>query len=917
MSTDAGDWKELSALLDEALEVPTEEREAWLLRVRVRSPETGARLDALLRKHSELKARQFMEGHAGPPSLDAAQPGQSIGQYTLERPVGTGGMGSVWLAHRSDGRFEGKVAIKFLHLEALGGPAARRFEMEGRLLATLAHPNIARLLDAGVTTAEQPYLVLEYIEGHAIDEFCDARRLSVDERVRLFLGVLNAVGHAHARLIVHRDIKPSNIYVTSEGVVKLLDFGVAKLLQPIEPLDTGLRDSTREIGQALTPKFAAPEQLLGQPVTTATDIYALGLVLYQLLVGRHPRGGGKTTDVEWLKSITEEPLLPSELATDTRLITADDVATNAGNRAAKPATLRRALRGDLDNILCKALRPQPEQRYATVMEFAADLERYLNNEPVVARAATVTYRARKFVLRNRGGVAVGLAMVAALVAATVITAMQMLEARRQRDTALYQQHRAQASNEFMNLLVEAIGPEGKPLTLTELLDRGVAMLEAQPALDQAATASIFYELSGRYGTLGQTQKQLDMLGRSAAIARSMEDNELLSAAQCAHAAESARNAPEDAAAAMQEAERALAELAQAPASIQVVCALARARIARTDRDLPRAIQILEQTLHGFEADATVTPVARALLMTQLAEYYNLTGRHAASIDLNEKVVELYERSGRSATMRGLVAAANYGFSLGYAGEMKAAAAVHERMLALIRSSGAHVEPPVGMRMQYGAELLRLGRHEASLRELDADGQRAHAAGNLYLALIADMLAGEALFRLGRPEAAQERLANAEGLWRVNPQLNASFPVQVAMLRAEMQLESGHTRAAVADLERIVSELQKPGHPATRVLPAALLLAARSHLAAADAGRALQLASEAEQVFRSRAREPRSSCYVGQAQLLRARSLETLGNREEARAVALQAAEALSRGLGEDHSDTAAARLLAAGRSEAH
>ena len=226
----------------------------------------------------------------GQPSLV----GQSLGAYTLESQIGHGGMGSVWLAHRSDGRFEGKAAVKMLNMALLGQNGEERFRREGRLLGKLTHPHIARILDAGVMPTGQPYLVLEHVEGRAIDVYCDERRLGVEERVRLFIDVLSAVGHAHANLIIHRDIKPSNIQVTHDGVAKLLDFGIAKLIQD-DDQGTKVTNLTQDGTRALTPGYASPEQALGDSITIATDVYSLGVLLYVLLSGQHPTGAKNTS----------------------------------------------------------------------------------------------------------------------------------------------------------------------------------------------------------------------------------------------------------------------------------------------------------------------------------------------------------------------------------------------------------------------------------------------------------------------------------------------------------------------------------------------------------------------------------------------------------------------------------------------
>ncbi|MEP7245841.1 MAG: serine/threonine-protein kinase, partial [Gammaproteobacteria bacterium] len=281
-------WKKLSPFLDEVLEREGEERVGWIEALRDDHADVAQDLQSLLGGLQSFDDRGFLQSNPfsallNEPSLE----GQTLGAYTLESLLGRGGMGTVWLARRHDGHFEGKVAVKLLNLALLGLDGGQeRFRREGRVLGRLAHPNIARILDAGVTPTGQLYLVLEYVEGSDIERYCNERSLTTESRIQLFLHVLEAVGHAHANLIVHRDIKPSNIYVTHQGVVKLLDFGVAKLLESDDKeLATQL---TREGMHALTPQYAAPEQLLDAPITVATDVYALGVLLYVLLSGQHP-----------------------------------------------------------------------------------------------------------------------------------------------------------------------------------------------------------------------------------------------------------------------------------------------------------------------------------------------------------------------------------------------------------------------------------------------------------------------------------------------------------------------------------------------------------------------------------------------------------------------------------------------------
>src|SRR5688500_8620252 len=265
-------WRHVSRHLDLAVEMAPGEREAWLASLRVAEPDVALDVEALLVEHRVLSDEGFLESSAFLDALASPLAGLTVGGYTLESPIGQGGMGTVWRAVRTDGRFEGQAAVKLLNVALIGRTGEERFRREGSILARLTHPHIGRLIDAGVSGTGQPYLLLEYIDGRHIDRYCDEQRLGVEERLRLFLDVQSAVAHAHANLIVHRDLKPSNVLVTTDGQVKLLDFGIAKLLDADDAAASRL---TVDGGRALTPKYAAPEQVTGAAITTATDVYAL------------------------------------------------------------------------------------------------------------------------------------------------------------------------------------------------------------------------------------------------------------------------------------------------------------------------------------------------------------------------------------------------------------------------------------------------------------------------------------------------------------------------------------------------------------------------------------------------------------------------------------------------------------------
>jgi serine/threonine protein kinase/tetratricopeptide (TPR) repeat protein len=447
------------------------------------------------------------------PSIEAGLEGRRIGAYTILSHIGTGGMGSVWLAERSDGRFERRTAIKFLSLGLAGSGGAERFKREGSILGRLAHSHIAELMDAGVSPDGQPYLVLEHVEGEHIDRYCDQNRLDVEARVRIFLDVLAAVAHAHANLIVHRDLKPSNVLVRKDGQVKLLDFGIAKLLENEGQAGTATL-LTREAGGALTPAYAAPEQVSGGAVTTATDVYALGVLLYVLLTGQHPAGAaGSYADLVKAIVDTETPRMSEVVGSPT----SEGLAANAARRFTMPEKLQRQLRGDLDTIVVKALKKNPQERYASVTALADDLRKYMGHEPITARPDTIRYRAAKFVRRNRMVTALAAALLTLLVGFAVMQALQLRRITRERD-------RADRITQFMTGMFRVSDPSearGNSITAREILDKASKEIDTGLSKDPEVRAHMMYVMADVYDNLGLYPQSGSLVRQAVEIQRSV------------------------------------------------------------------------------------------------------------------------------------------------------------------------------------------------------------------------------------------------------------------------------------------------------------------------------------------------------------------------------------------------------------
>ncbi|SEQ40251.1 serine/threonine protein kinase [Solimonas aquatica] len=513
-------WREAFALVDQLLEQTAAQRESELQRLAGSRPGLHQRVLELLQATEQEQAPGWFE--QGPiallptdaaPGDSALRPAQLLGAYRLERPLGLGGMGEVWLARRADGLFEAPVALKLLHLHLAGSTARERFVREGRILGQLSHPGIARLLDAGVLPGGQLYLALEYVEGERLDQFCDAQRLDIRARLQLYLQVCEAVAHAHAHLVVHRDLKPGNVLVGAGAQVKLLDFGIATLVQDDEQPPSEL---TRIGGRALTPEYAAPEQINGQTVTVATDVYALGVMLYALLCGERPYGAPGQSAAQLERAALQAQVPPMSR---TALHGADQAAAlRAAQRASSPQRLRRSLRGDLDTIVAKALKKNPQERYASVAALADDLRRHLADERVLATPDSLLYRSRKFVRRHRLGVA--LAAVVLLLGAAGLSSTLW-----QAHKAALEASKATAVKNFLlgifnaNGLDNPDGAQARRTTAEQLLDIGARQI--QNGLQEApeVRAELLGIIAGLYDDLDLSERAADLYARQLAVLR--------------------------------------------------------------------------------------------------------------------------------------------------------------------------------------------------------------------------------------------------------------------------------------------------------------------------------------------------------------------------------------------------------------
>jgi serine/threonine protein kinase len=495
-------WAQIRQIFDGAIERSAQDRAAYLRVVCARDDELRREVESLLASHEE--SEEFLNTPAAELSHALSMLDDSsgefpriprVGPYQLERRIGRGGMGSVWLASRFDHEYERKVAVKMVKHGMDTAEILRRFRMERQVLAGLDHPNIARLIDGGSTTEGLPYLVMEYVEGTPIDHYCESRQIPISDRLKLFRHVCAAVQYAHSNLVVHRDIKAGNILVTSEGVPKLLDFGIAKLIR--SEFSTLAAAETRPEMRPMTLDYASPEQVRGDSITTATDVYSLGVLLYKLLTGKFPYGPDTKSRIALQQAICEmEPLRPSTVVLSDEQSAIPQatqqlaVSTETRDRARK--RLKRKLAGDLDVIILKSLRKEPARRYASVEQFSEDIRRYLEGRPVVARRDTVGYRTTKFLRRNA---AVVTAVAAAMILLLSGTVWSVITARR--DHHLVQEFESRelvAGPSLMSAYVRlgdlqaAADPEQARSDYRRAVEAGHGFLQAHPGQFESRVA---------------------------------------------------------------------------------------------------------------------------------------------------------------------------------------------------------------------------------------------------------------------------------------------------------------------------------------------------------------------------------------------------------------------------------------------
>jgi serine/threonine protein kinase len=905
-------WKRVDDLLQTALEVDPEHRDAFLQQACADDPELLDEVRSLLTSHR--KAGDFLETPApelaaraiaaeGAPSLSRSLEGQLISHYRILNMIGRGGMGTVWLAERCDGRFERKVAIKFLNVAALDQASAERFKREGSILGKLAHPLIAELIDAGLTSTGEPFLVLEYVEGRSIDAYCDERKLSVNARIRLFLDVLTAVAHAHSNLIVHRDIKPSNVLVRNDAKVKLLDFGIAKVLA--DETTGGSATLTLEAGAALTPRFASPEQVSEGAITTATDIYALGVLLYLLLTGNHPAGAGSHSPAQLIKILLdEEPRRASDSI-------ASDAADAAANRATTPEKLRRKLRGDLDRIIAKAIRKDPAERYPSALAFADDLERYLEHKPVLARPDSFGYRTAKFVRRNRVAVAVAATALVATVAGVAGIVIQDRKVRAERDFAFRELVRTEQHDEFLDFLLSDAAPSGKPFMVNDLLDRAKIIVEKQKV------SPMQVELLDWIGTDYVSQDQYTQAGpileHAYQLSRQSTDPDIRASASCALGSELSQDVNVARAEAL--IQEGLRELPDDPqyAFDRITCLGYGGETSLQQGDIGEAVHRMEMArriLRASPFDSDALEMGNSL---NLAEVYGDAGRDQESLAEFSRAGALMSSLGRDQTHAAAVLNNDWALELDQVGRPLEAEKLYRRAIDISRDNST----------EDAVSATVLDNYAVVQMELDHLPQAADYASRAYDKAIRtgdELMFCQSLLDRARIYRAQHDLARAEAaLAQVEPRMRKDLPPgnyglsTIPAERGLIALEKNDLPTALRLMDQAIAirqESVKTSGQGSFSLSGLYIDRSEIDLAMGHADQAEADANLALAALHTDQPAGGVSSKVGQAYLAMARALASEGKTAQARTAASQAVAQLQGSLGLDHPDTKSAQQLA-------
>jgi eukaryotic-like serine/threonine-protein kinase len=832
------DPEQLAQLFAEALERPPAERRRFLESACQGKVELQAEAESLLAAHEQAggflegldaaSGAMLLEGSAGPA-------GRRVGPYRILRELGRGGMGVVYLAERVEGGFEQRAAVKLVKRGMDSDAILRRFLRERQILAGLQHPNVARLLDGGVTDDGQPYFAMEHVEGEPLITYCDQRRLGVAARLRLFEDACRAVQHAHGQLVVHRDLKPSNMLVTSDGRLKLLDFGIAKLLSSEDDAAEATALTQADM-RVLTPDYAAPEQLRGEPITTATDVYALGVVLYELLSGHLPYGTVRQGPADAVREVERPPSVAA---------------------AAQPR-LARLLRGDLDTIVLKALSREPSRRYASAEALAEDIRRHLGGHPVQARRDTIAYVAAKFVRRHKVGVAAAAVATLSLLLGLVGTTWQATVAARERDRTRAEAERAEKVKEFLVGLFKASDPaesKGETITARELLERGTERIEGELKSHPSLQAELFEIVAGISHELGRFDQARKLAERSLELARQAHGPEHPQVATAMDTLGWIQQRSGDYAASEGLRRQALAmrrrllpadstDVADSLESLGLVLRV-RAQLDEAEAMEREALAIREKRL-GPEHPDTANALAN------LADVLHAKGDYAAAAEQHRQVLGIRRRALGDLHPWVAYSLVSLGGALLQQGDRDGAEAAHREALSIRRKAYGEEHPSVAESLHHLAATLQsqgdLAGAEAMFRQALAMERKLkgdeHPDVAVVLANLAHDVAQQGRFADATPLFDQAAALHRRVIGADHPLLARTLERQAAAL-----VEQGRPHEALPLLDESLAINRARYRNPHAAVASALATAAKAHAELADLAAAEKLFRDALDVQR--------------------------------------------------------------------
>jgi serine/threonine-protein kinase len=925
-------WARITPYLDQALDLEIAERATWLEELErthaevartlrpllaelealnskgylESSPLQSTRLDAMMpalermvRQRVEVESGDWLRSFPTPALSSATEDrgqgmvaGDMLGVYRLIREIGHGGMSTVWLAERVDGQLKREVALKMSFAGPLRAQMVERFQRERDILATLTHPNIARLYDAGISASGQSYLAMEHVHGFPLTHYCDAARLSVRERLQLFLQVLAAVEFAHTHLVLHRDLKPSNILVTSDARVVLLDFGIAKLLSRDVTADSPLTEMSV---RALTPDYASPEHIAGKVLSTTSDVYSLGVVLYELLAGARPfcPQGVSRRDLEEA-ILTQDPPRPSQSAFNM------DVAAA---RNTTPRKLALALTGDLDTILLKALKKAPAERYLSIGAFAQDLENYLGNLPVSARPDSGWYRIGRFTSRYKLQVTAATIALLAIIGGGAAAVWQAHAAAQQRDRATALASRDGAINEFMYTLFIEAAASTKAVTVAEILERSEKLALADTGESYENRAALLAAVARLYIGSGEDSRGTKLVDRALTLLSHSGDSPLRSMLNCDRALLMADRGQVEAGIPLIDGE--LAALDSDPETAYY-CLSNRTYIAYKSGDTQGALQYARLALQRFHQTASQPLAGEGYLLGQVGYGLYLQGDTGQATRYFELAQRKFTESGRDKSLAANVVMGYWAnMSMG-TGVPKRALQLYERQLSAYAERDAGSGPPAAYIHNRALALETIGRYtearsafeSAQRRATEANLRDTQGAALLGLASVAQ--------QLGDLADAARYLKAADDLLGASLQGDTRVAMRSAIFHGQRALLDGKPDEARRLFDSVLDRHRKNAATISAALGKAEveLMAGNAAAAVANARIALDMAKSLQGTLQY-------SNLTGLSWLAMGRALEARGERAQAREAFLAAVNNLSNTVDEDHPELLRARRLLA------